>query len=88
MGSGRAMGAVRLITPPQITNITALIDGSGVHVRWTINEFTRGTVAYGAQASVYTENASETYYVSNSTNCYCRLSLSAHSFTATWSRST
>jgi len=49
-------------TAPQITNITTLIDGSGVRVRWTTNEFTRGTVAYGAQAGAYTENASETYY--------------------------
>ena len=56
------MRAVRLIIPPQITNITTLIDGSGVRVRWTTNEFTRGTVAYGSQAGAYTANASETYY--------------------------
>ena len=49
-------------TAPQITNITTLIDGSGVRVRWTTNEFTRGTVAYGSQAGAYTANASETYY--------------------------
>jgi hypothetical protein len=49
-------------TAPQITNITTLIDSSGVRVRWTTNEFTQGTVAYGAQAGAYTANASETYF--------------------------
>jgi hypothetical protein len=49
-------------TPPQITNITTLIDGGGVRARWATNEFTRGTVAYGALAGAYTESASETFY--------------------------
>ena len=63
------MRAVRLIIPPQITNITTLNDGSGVRVRWTTNEFMRGTVAYGAQAGIYTENASETLKVRTKLIC-------------------
>ncbi len=49
-------------TPPGITDIAVQADSDGIGVRWNTDEFTRGTISYGAQSGGYTESQSETYF--------------------------